>query len=337
MQDFSGTGRSAQADLFPISSAVRWLPDETLYSLTSRYHLLSGHTTAALTSQRLFGHARGGFSSDFPSRIASFASRTREQLGDAISILYNRTIAPAYLPYLNSADANAAVNAFCGASIGSLKQTLGMARASSSGTRRLKACARCMTDDRKIWGTTYWHRAHQLPAAWVCLEHGEPLLASTVEGSGIASFQWHLPSSQQLHATQGGPAESSATGKACWALLRRLSIDAQCLAGLPEKFEFEPGRLSATYRNALHRIGFRDVGNGKAGAAAVRRCYLGFVAPIVGMQDFRSLGRTVSKLQSPPERYRIDPDPVKHLILSAWLFESWGDFLSSYSATQARS
>ena len=324
-----------QAELFPFSPDVGWLPDETLYSLASRYHRLSGHASAALTCQRLFGHARGGLSSDFPSRISAFASRTGGALGDAKSILQSHTIAPAYLPFLSRADASAAASALYGAGISSLKQTLGLTRARSKIGRRLKACAACMVEDQKRFGTAYWRRAHQLPATWTCLIHNEALLESTVEGTGIAHRNWYLPSSQHLRPSEGMPGFPNAVGHAGFDLLHRLAANAKGLAALPEQFEFDIEGVSTAYRNALDRFGFATR-NGERRHAAIVRCFSGYVAPIVGMPEFHALARGAGGIQPRPGRYRIDPDPTSHLVLTAWLFDSWGEFISSYQASMPR-
>jgi hypothetical protein len=322
-----------QTELFPIFPDVSWFSDETLYSLASRYHRLSGSASTAVTCQRLFGHARGGLSSDFPSRISAFATRTGGVLGDATSILHSRTIVPAYLPFLSRVDANAAVSALCGAGINTLKQTLGLARARSKAGRRMKACAACMQDDQERWGTAYWHRTHQLPATWVCVVHDEALLESTVEGTGIAQHRWHLPSPQYLRIPVEYPAPSPSTGPLKIDLLRRLAVNAQGLALLPENFEFSPEGVSKTYRIALDRLGFVSRDGTTQNVAAIGRCFSAYVAPIVGMPAFHTLARGTRGGQSQPGRYRIDPDPTNHLVLAAWLFESWGDFLSGYQSS----
>ena len=66
-------------DLFPIVDT--WLPGETLYSLASRHHLVSGNILAANTCEQLFGHSRLGCSHDLPGQLDEFVKRTGGGLG----------------------------------------------------------------------------------------------------------------------------------------------------------------------------------------------------------------------------------------------------------------
>lgn len=54
----------------------QWLPDETFFSLVSRYHAVSGNRLAAHTNLALFGVHRGGSQHDFPTHLTNFTTRT---------------------------------------------------------------------------------------------------------------------------------------------------------------------------------------------------------------------------------------------------------------------
>jgi hypothetical protein len=51
-----------------------WLPDETLFSLCSRYHRASGNQLPTTTCKALFGHKLQGAAHDFPARLNHFCA-----------------------------------------------------------------------------------------------------------------------------------------------------------------------------------------------------------------------------------------------------------------------
>ena len=57
------------ATSFALSPAMEWLPDETVFSLCSRLHFLSGHHVPTKTNQLLFGTARAGSAHDVPAHV----------------------------------------------------------------------------------------------------------------------------------------------------------------------------------------------------------------------------------------------------------------------------
>lgn len=71
---------SITSDLFPDFLLLNWLPDETLFSLVSRQHLLSAEAIASRNSERLFGGIRARAPHDFPNRLATFVERTGGRL-----------------------------------------------------------------------------------------------------------------------------------------------------------------------------------------------------------------------------------------------------------------
>ena len=143
----------ALALAMPPPASMRWLPDETLFSLSSRHHRLSAQSRASHTSRALFGHPRGGLAHDLPDRVDALVERTAGALGsDARSLIRRHTILPFYLPFRSPADADAAIVQLRGPGIGSLKFRLGMLTSRFRAHHPLKLCLRCATDDCKRLG-----------------------------------------------------------------------------------------------------------------------------------------------------------------------------------------
>ena len=75
----------------------QWLPDETLFSVCSRIHTLSGRQRPDPTCLSLFGHPRQGSAHDIPIRVDEFTERTNGVFGDSQSVILERTILPFFL------------------------------------------------------------------------------------------------------------------------------------------------------------------------------------------------------------------------------------------------
>lgn len=129
------------------------LPDETLISRASRYHLLSDEKKDETTFLNLFGQA--GNKTDFtevaPPNLAILASRLP---GDPIlqlgSLLRDNTFVPFVAPMILSSKER-----YAGATFGDCR-----------------ACLICLRDDEKMFGMPYFHRSHQLPTVTACWKHG---------------------------------------------------------------------------------------------------------------------------------------------------------------------
>lgn len=58
------------SQLFESTPLLDWLPDETLFSLVSRIHSMSGHGEDWRTSLLLFGTRHTGIHHDLPNQIS---------------------------------------------------------------------------------------------------------------------------------------------------------------------------------------------------------------------------------------------------------------------------
>ncbi len=163
----------------------QWLPDETFFSIASRYHAVSGNRLAAQTNLALFGVHRGGSQHDFPTHLGQFTARTDGHLGTVESIAASRTILPFYLPCRSTEDAAAVVEALAGSPSGMLKYRLGILTSRFRANHPLKACPTCLAEDTATHGVAYWHRAHQLPGTWVCPKHVAFLQVATMKSTGV--------------------------------------------------------------------------------------------------------------------------------------------------------
>lgn len=315
---------SARA-LFCDRFADAWRPDETLFSLASRQHVLSCNVHAADTCVALFGHARHGSAHDLPSRIDAFVDRTRGVLGDAETIIRERTMLPFYLPHRSNRDARNAIAAMRGDSIGPLKGQLGMLAGRFRAHHPLKACPECITIDQSAAGAAYWRVQHQLPGALVCLIHGVPLLHSPFKSSGVGRFHWHLP---HVRTMQPAVADFKALRDSCI----RVAGCACRTWSLPSGFHFEGAHLTATYRRAAAERGI--VSNGRIDTERLARSLLAVTGPLSAIPELAAFPTDAKGAASQFARFLHQPrtigHPLRHFALILALFGTWDAFWLSY-------
>lgn len=308
------------ADLVPHT----WLPHETLFSLCSRHHRLSGNRRPATTCRQLFGHPTQGSAHDFPSRIGHFSHRTSEQLGTAEQIIRSRTILPFYLPFATAPAAANAVACLAGSSIKSLKYQLGLLTSRFRANHPLKACRSCMLEDTKDSSIAYWHLEHQLPGVWVCTLHKEALVASDLKATGVQRFQWLLPAPSHLIS----PAAPSPDFDAVTALAKA-SID---LWAQPPNIHFSQDNFIAAYRGALRRRGLiGGEGNGRLDLRSIGAEYAAYVEPLRNIEELQALPASSAAAASEVARLvyeqRSGHHPLRHLALIGWLFGDLASFV----------
>jgi Tn7-like transposition protein D/TniQ len=316
-------------DDFRITS-LAWLPDETLFSLCSRYHRLSKNYKSSSTCQQLFGHKLQGLAHDFPSRIDHFSRITEGILGLSDEIIYRHSILPFYLPLLQEHIKTSAISAMQGEGIGHLKWNLGILTSRFRANHPLKACQKCLDEDIQNHQVSYWHRSHQLPGVWICPIHSVHLLSSTTKSNGVERFFWCLPNADELESPFAASETSHPQSNAA---LMKLTQSSTALATLPDSFSFDPTRLQQCY---LARL--KDRGLVKESGLQIKPKELG-----VQFSEHAQALRVTPELMALPNtvdeaiafaRKMIAPrtgtHPLRHLVWINWLFGDWEQFFEAY-------
>ncbi|MBG7622081.1 TniQ family protein [Herbaspirillum sp. AP02] len=318
----------SQIDLFPTSGIADWLPSETMFSMCSRYHKLSGNILASTTCKQLFGHGQKGTAHDLPSRVDVFVQNTRGLLGTTNDIIRERTLLPFYLPFRSAEDERAAFLSMAGNGIGSMKFQLGILTSRFGANHPLKACAECMQDDQKNFGTAYWHLSHQLPGVWICLAHKQPLMVASEKSNGIGRFLWLLPDQRVMTPINNGRLHFRELEAAI-----RISQVAEQLLSLPRGFHFDSRVLVKTYHSALSKQGLLR-NSGKLNNAEIGAEYSRFARHLSYIPDFSNAaenqntsGALVLRLLRNP---RSGTHPLRHILLICWLFDTWSGFWDAY-------
>lgn len=310
-----------------------WLPDETLFSLASRHHILACNRRDSDTCLQLFGHAQSRTKHDIPFNLDVFAQNTQGRLGAADEIIFNHTLLPFYFPLASKQRAEAAVLAVRGAIRGSLKYSLGMLANRFSATHPLKACKLCLEEDTRHFQVAYWHRTHQYPGVWVCLIHGCELYEIARSIESIPGYGWSLPRKEQLVMNPLTRQTFTIGGSDRFDLLREFSRAAVSFAALSPDIFIDRERAARVYRERLVSLGLRS----KSGQLQLPECEASILRISV-------LLRSISELSALPANEdqarafvtRLCWMPVqnmhvlRHLFVIVWLFGKWEHFWSNY-------
>lgn len=315
---------------FDGSPLLSWLPDETLFSLVSRLHMLWGHQLASRTSSILFGQLRGGIHHDLPSCIDFFVQRTGHAFGSALDICTERTLLRYYRRFINQEEEERIVATLRGPSVANLKYRMGLLTSRFRAHHPLKACEQCMWRDRANFGWAYWHSEHQFPGVWVCPEHGNLLCESRVKANGVERFLWHLPTEEQLRLPPIQEPHPGLQGK-----LARLAELTLQFSRCSSTFRVDLSRLSILYSIQLQKRNLLTV-SGRLRLAAIAREFESHVRALRVMPEFAALPKTSGEAYSQLSRYlrapRTGTHPLRHVLIIDWLFEDFGEFETLYSA-----
>ena len=325
-------GDPVQFDLFCASSLPEWLPDETCYSLGSRFHRLSGHNTSKTTCKILFGHPRRGYQHDISAGLDHLSGVARGVLGTPESIAHDHSIVPYYLAFASAQVREEVLERMAGHQIGALKYTLGLLTNGLRANHPLKGCRKCEEVDLQSHGVSYWHRVHQLPTVLVCPIHYLPLWADHTKSDGLARFEWLLP--DEIPEARRVDLLNSPDDAAVRRYLSLAQLSDH-LAGFGKHSALEVGQVRHAMTLALERNGFitpkRSLRRKSAAAAyLVTQGELGRVATLRGLPvDGVTAERQLARLLRPDAGFA---HPARYLAVIGWLWESWGDFCESYQA-----
>ncbi|SCZ35544.1 MULTISPECIES: TnsD family Tn7-like transposition protein [Pseudomonas] len=299
-----------------------WLPDETLFSLCSRQHLVMGNLNAATTSTAVLGLSQKFIKHDIPCGISALERNGFEYWGSAEFILLNHTIFPLFVPFQNKFKIEDAIKTVKSDRIDSIKYRLGLVSSGFGAEHPLKACPYCMREDVHAHGVAYWHLKHQYPGVLICPRHQAWLMASTKSRRWSGRFEWSLPAKEFLI--------EQTSSQELWSRPDFLALADNVidLASIGRATSFEPCAVATAYRTALLQ---------ESGSASLldrteplRRFHLFESLPA----DKKSSESFVNQLVRTPRR---SIHPLKHLILIGWLFDDLHSFIEAYKAEVARS
>lgn len=305
--------------------ALRWLEDETFFSICSRQHCYLGNMNPASTLTWLFGSSKAGTNHDFPFNLEALNDKAKASWGDSNSIILGHTILPFFFPFQSPQHIAQAIAALKSPSLGSLKYRLGLLTGRFGAEHPLKACSECMILDRVTSGVAYWHLMHQYPGVVLCPMHHLPLRECSKNRQWSGRFQWCLPAEDVLSPVQHNDPPADVLRK-----LDALSRAILQLAKFGNRTNFNPDIVCKTYRTALAELSAgRPSIEGAAASFARYTALLHAHTPLTSLPA--TTGSAAALLGQLTRQPRGHCHPLKHLILIEWLFGSLDLFVEAYN------
>lgn len=303
---------------------LKWLEDETFFSICCRQHAAWGNLNPTTTLDMLFDSHSRSTRHDFPHKLDTLHSNIRATWGDADSIIYRRTIFPLFMPFQSQSHIQTAMQMLKGNSLGSIKYRLGLIAGRFGAEHPLKACSSCIETDICRHGVAYWHLSHQFPGVLVCPVHNVWLQESALNRRWAGRFQLALPDQAALI-----PRPAEGLDLLTLKAVQQLADATLDLASLGTSKSFDPLHVRSVYRNAIGDLGYRGYASPQAAASfAQHSSLLQPFHPLASLPTSQQKASTyIQQLMRPP---RGHSHPLKHLVMITWLFGTVGAFVDAY-------
>jgi len=199
-----------------------WRGDETLYSWAASYHCVLGNGSARDTGSLLFGAQHACRERDAPSGINHFIEVTGGTLGGIQEILRCRCALGIFAPFLPPGRYEDVIDQGLRRGANNWTALLGMPASRLCRSSQLRSCPDCVKQDQTMWGMPRWRSPHQLPGAWLCLEH-EALLTAIIGQKSV----WELPSADGNSCPRTEPTRAQTNALARLARLAEFAYRSQ--------------------------------------------------------------------------------------------------------------
>jgi hypothetical protein len=300
---------------------LRWLEDETFFSLCSRQHHVLGLIDTGSTLAWLYGPDCRAITHDFPGNLDSLNSRAAAHWGDVESIIHDHTIFPVFCPFQSESRIAAVETLMRSPSVGSIKYQLGLLTSRFGAEHPLRACLYCMAEDRNTHGVAYWHRTHQWPGVLLCPTHGCALSECPINRQWSGRFRWVLPDERWLDSIEPPVSSASVFVSISNMILR--------LAELGKATSFNPALVSQVYRERLHLMEAS-----RSGGIDTASSFVEHISPLQPHPPFTSLPITQEGasvfIKQMTRKPRGHCHPLKHLCFMSWLFGEFSSFTAAY-------
>lgn len=147
------------------------LPDEILYSILARAQTLALYNSPGQLSLEFFGRKNVPATVELPSYLKFFHNRVKNLLSLTEADVIGLTMWDYYYWFLAHKKREIALKLILDGNGFSLYNKVGINPSAMAKNHGLKYCPSCMKEDRKKYGTIYWHRAHQIPEILGCSHH----------------------------------------------------------------------------------------------------------------------------------------------------------------------
>lgn len=296
-------------------------PDEMFYNLAGRFARDLGIVSPKKVLSLLYDSSSVVVSADLPGYFGRLGWILTDRYGlSAEEAVWAFTLLPYYVAHRSLTDRSAAVQTLVRDRTIGLHTWLGICAGNAHHHTFLTLCPECANEDIDRLGEPYWHRAHQLPGAFVCHVHGLPLVSTTVpirpkgRHEFIAATRKHLARAVTLVSLSESERQ----------LAREIAVRSNALLNSDRKAE--PVAVWPTIQARLRAAGY---GIGRGWAKRLRTEFVGFYGEhllglfeVHGKQDF-----SLAWLDSSQRKPRHHVHPFRMILLELFL-----DRQSQYTA-----
>jgi hypothetical protein len=305
------------------------LPDQTLYSWTGMFHLLSGAALPSITCKALFGSPDAGRHFHIPSHLDSFCERTQHVLGSVEEVVSTATTIPFYTQFRPRRIAAEVMEKVRAPQNAGIAQTLGIYTIGQHSFPSGKACAECIREDSREYGFGYWHRAHQLPCTLVCHKHKTMLSGVAVDHQLRRHAKFISPPLEQDDQAHQVAIRVRTNEH---EILDRLAQIAMSIASFKQPLDWDRNHLGRTFLKAVRErkvwFGSSILDPNKLELDFCRHysevMEIGELAPAIQKRGIYTVWCLIEGVERPVH-------PEDWVIAIEWIFGSWQAFAEQYA------
>lgn len=154
-------------------------PDELIYSVLARYYVHSGYRYYKDVERDLFLTKQGRVDKEFVKQLRPEIIGLLTKHITMEELLERHTMYPFYGRFIDGDRRSMAFEALMSME-GDFSKLFCVPQLRKGEHRYMKYCPKCVLDDRKQYGETYWHRLHQMRNVNLCAIHRCRLIDSAV-------------------------------------------------------------------------------------------------------------------------------------------------------------
>jgi len=286
------------------------MPDETVFSLLCRFHLVSAQGYFKANTLKSMGINASRPSNELPCFLPAFSRVSGISINQ---LIYKFTSVHYYEPFVSKTSFQYLVTGLANGNTSSLQSKLGMVANRMMQGQSLRFCPQCAEEDVEKYGITYWRITHQLVGATVCSEHHCQLY-----GVPRKSVKVMLP--PQCSKIECNDVDCDLT---------QLIFDEFHDSG----FSYCLNKLRSCYENQLNLLGLLT-----ASGRIRQRSLKSFLSDRLSQLSATSKPYSLLSSECSHGRYpeclfyleHCNHQPLKHLFLIFSLFGSWKAFKSSF-------
>jgi hypothetical protein len=180
--------------------------NELIYSTIARAGIHDGEMSPKQLLDSVFSNRKVIATVDLPNHIQDIANQYPKALGlDITQLINSHSLLPIYEPFIPTERMIAIRNWMGGVSRGAVHLASGAAASRIKTKEKLLLCQGCVSEQKSIYGESYWDRRWHVPLVKYCIKHG-PLFETDIvlNGNNRHAFRSILEVSQthQLSVTE---------------------------------------------------------------------------------------------------------------------------------------